>query len=131
MTQLRESLSRFLNTPIDWTREPVDDQEEQASIANIRQMVDVALHDLSVRRLIATHLSEWRVAYDEFRGAGSTRRRAVAIQGIYGSAAPLPDAIMTALSGTFLTEIRRIVTSAIEANGGEVRLTDVTATAAR
>ena len=48
VTQLRESLSRFLNTPIDWTREPADEQEEQTAIANIRQMVDVALRDLSV-----------------------------------------------------------------------------------
>jgi len=124
VTQLRESLSRFLNAPISWTREPVDEQEEQASIAYIRQMVDVALHDLAVRRLVETHLAEWRGAYDEFRGAGSTRRRATAIHGIYDSAAPLPDAVMTSPSATFLAEIRRLVASAIEANGGEVRLSE-------
>jgi hypothetical protein len=124
VTQLRESLSRFLNTPVSWTRGPADEQEEQASIAHIRQMVDVALHDLAVRRLVATHLAEWRVAYDEFRGPGSTRRRATAIHGIYDSAAPLPDAVMTSPSMTFLAEIRRIITSAIEANGGKVRLSE-------
>lgn len=124
VTQLRESISRFLNTPISWTRQPADDQEEQASVAHIRQMVDIALHDLAIRRLVNTHLAEWRVAYDEFRGPNSTRRRAVAIHGIYDSAAPLPDAVMTSPSATFLAEIRRIVTSAIEANGGEVRLTE-------
>ena len=125
VTQLRESLSRFLNTPISWTREPVDEQEEQASIAHIRQMVDASLHDLAVRRLVETHLAEWRGAYDEFRGAGSTRRRATAILGIYDSAAPLPDAVMTSTSMTFLAEIRRLVASAIEVNGGEVRLSQV------
>lgn len=124
VTQLRESISRFLNTPIDWTREPADEQEQQASIAYIRKMVDNALHDLAVRRLVETHLAEWRVAYDDFSGPGSTRLRAVAIHGIYDSAAPLPDAVMTAPSVTFLSEIRRIVTSAIEANGGTVRLSD-------
>lgn len=124
VTQLRESISRFLNTPISWTREPADEQEEQASIAHIRQMVDVALHDLAVRRLVETHLAEWRVAYDEFRGPGSTRRRATAIHGIYDSAAPLPDAVMTSLSVTFLAEIRQIVASAIAANGGEVRVSE-------
>jgi len=124
VTQLRESISRFLNTPIAWTREPADPQEEQSSIAHIRQMVDNALHDLAVRRLVETHLSDWRVAYDEFRGPGSTRRRAVAIHGIYDAAAPLPDAVMTSPSVTFLAEIRRIVASAIEANGGQVRLSD-------
>jgi hypothetical protein len=124
VTLLRESISRFLNTPISWTRKPADEQEEQASIAHIRKMVDVALHDLAVRRLVQTHLAEWRVAYDDFSGPGSTRLRAVAIHGIYDSAAPLPDAVMTASSVTFLSEIRRIVTSAIESNGGKVRLAD-------
>jgi hypothetical protein len=122
--QLRESISRFLNTPISWTRPPVDQQEEQASIAHIRRMVETALQDLAVRRLIEAHLAEWRVAYDEFRGPGSTRLRAVAIHDIYDSAAPLPDAVMTLPSVTFLQEIRKIVASAIEANGGEVRLNE-------
>ena len=124
VTQLRESISRFLNNPIGWTRKPADEQEEQAAIAHIRQMVNIALHDLAVRRLVETHLADWRAAYEEFRGPGSTRRRAVAIHGIYDSAAPLPDAVMTSSSATFLAEIRRIVTSAIEANGGTVRLMD-------
>jgi len=120
VTQLRESVSRFLNNPIDWTRQPVDAQEEQAALAHVRQMVDTGLHDLAVRRLVETHLAEWRTAYEEFRGPGSTRRRAVAIHAIYESAAPLPDAVMTPPSATFLAEIRRIVTAAIEANGGKV-----------
>ncbi len=124
VTQLRESLSRFLNTPIDWTRPPADEQEEQAAISRVRQMVDVALHDLAVRRLIEAHLAQWRTAYDEFRGPGSTARRAAAIQGIYDAAAPLPDAVMTTPSVAFLAEIRRIVGSAIAANGGELRLSE-------
>jgi hypothetical protein len=87
-------------------------------------MVDLALHDLAVRRMIEAHLTNWRVAYDEFRGPGSTRRRAVAIHGIYDSAAPLPDAVMTTPSVAFLAEIRRMVGSAIEANGGRLRLSE-------
>ena len=70
VTQMREALSRFLNTPIAWTREPADEQEEQATIAHIRQMVNVALYNMAVGRLIDTHLAEWRVAYDEYRGPG-------------------------------------------------------------
>jgi hypothetical protein len=35
---------------------------------------------------------------------------------------------MTAASGAFLGEIRQIVTSAIEASGGEVRLSEAAAT---
>lgn len=87
-------------------------------------MVDVALHDLAVRRLVEAHLAEWRVAYDELRGPGSTRLRAVAIHGIYDAAAPLPDAVMSQASAAFLADIRRIVVSAIRANGGDVRLSE-------
>jgi len=74
-------------------------QRSKPAIAHIRQMVDAALHSLAVKRLVETHLADWRVAYDEFRGAGSTRRRATAIHGIYDAAAPLPDAVMTLARG--------------------------------
>jgi hypothetical protein len=122
--QLREAISRFLNTPIGWSRKPADDKEEQAAIAHIRQKVDIALHDLAVKRLVEAHLAEWRIAYDEYRGPGSTRRRAVAIHGIYDAAAPLPDAVMTSPSVAFLSDIRKIVRRAIEENGGKMRLSE-------
>jgi hypothetical protein len=122
--QLRESISRFLNNPIDWTRQPSDEEEAQSTIDHIRQMIEVSLRDLVVRRLVQNHLSEWRVAYDgpASRGTGSTFRRANAIHGIYDAAAPVPDAVMTEPSVAFLGEIRRIVASAIEACRGEIRL---------
>ncbi len=122
VTQLRESISRFLNSPIDWTRAPVDEQEEQAAIALIRQRVDQALHELVLKRLIEKHLVDWRTAYEDFRGPGSTRRRADTIHSIYDAAAPLPDAAMTSVSTVFLSDIRRLVISAIECSGGEVQL---------
>ncbi len=127
VASLTESISRFLDSPISWTREPTDEQEEQAAIANIRQAVSAALHDLAVKRLVETHLAMWRLAYSgpEYRGAGSTFRRARTIHNIYEEAAPLPDAAMTVPSATFLSEIRRIVVSAIEACGGRVQLSEV------
>ncbi len=123
-TQLRESISRFLNNPISWTREPADEDEGQLTIDRIRQVIEVALRDLAVRRLVQHHLTDWRSAYDGpgSSGPGSTFRRANAIHGIYDAAAPVPDAVMTEPSAAFLGEIRRIVTSAIEACDGEVRL---------
>jgi hypothetical protein len=123
-TQLRESISRFLNNPVSWTREPEDEDEGQMTIDRIRQVIEVALRDLAVRRLIEHHLADWRVAYDgpNSRGPGSAFRRASAIHGIYDAAAPVPDAVMTETSAAFLGEIRRIVTSAIESCNGEVRL---------
>jgi hypothetical protein len=124
VARLTESISRFLDEPLEWTRPPADDQEEQAAIAQVRRAVSAALHDLAVKRLVEEHMSEWRTAYDgsEYRGPGSTSRRAKTIRSIYDAAAPLPDAVMPPPSKEFLTEIRRIATSAIEASGGHVRL---------
>ena len=124
VTQLRESLSRFLNNPIAWTRQPADEEEAQAAIATIRQMLNVELHEIALRRVVESHLPKWRAAYDEIYGKGSTSLRARAIRGIYDAAAPLPDAVMTAVSKEFLDEIRRIVVQAIKDNGGNVRLSD-------
>ena len=124
VTQLRESLSRFLNNPISWTRTPSNEDEEQVAIAQIRQMLNAELHEVAVRRIVETHLPKWRAAYDEIRGKGSTHLRAVAIHGIYDAAAPLPDAVMTAISKGFLDEIRRLVVQAIKDNGGKVSLDD-------
>ena len=123
-TQLRESISRFLNNPISWTRAPENEDEGQMNIDRIRQVIEVALRDLAVRRLVEHHLADWRAAYDGpgSRGPGSTFLRANAIHGIYDAAAPVPDAVMTEPSAAFLGEIRRIVTSAIESCNGEVRL---------
>ena len=127
-TQLRESISRFLNNPISWTREPVNSEEAQAAVDRIRQVIEVQLRDLSVRRLVQEHLTDWRAAYDgpSSRGPGSAFRRANTIHNIYDAAAPIPDAVMTTPSVAFLAEIRRIVTSAIKAGGGEVRLSEAT-----
>jgi hypothetical protein len=123
-TQLRESISRFLNGPIDWTRTSADDHERQCAIDRIREVVEVQLGDLAVHRLVEQHLPDWRTAYDGPRstGTGSSLRRATAIQSIYDAAAPIPDAVMTTPSALFLAEIRRIVTSSVESTGGQIRL---------
>lgn len=127
VARFTESISRFLDEPLEWTRPPTDDQEEQAAIDRVRRSVSAALHELAVKRLVEEHLSEWRTAYDSphYQGAGSTFRRARTIHGIYDTAAPLPDAVMPPPSKEFLNEIRRLVVSAIEACGGQVRLPTV------
>lgn len=121
LARLTESVSRFLDEPIEWTREPADDQVRQSAIGRIRRAVSAALHELAMRRLIDEHLAEWRSAYN-YWGSGSTFQRARVIRGIYDEAAPLPDAVMPPPSKQFLAEVRRIVTDAIEGSGGRVQL---------
>ena len=123
VARLTESLSLYLDKPY-WTREPVDDSEAEAAISPIRRGVSSALHDIAATRLIEQHLADWRTAYDnpEYRGTGSTHKRAVMLRNIYEEAAPCPDTVMTRLAGEFLAEIRRIVETAIRAGGGDVQL---------
>jgi len=121
VARLTEAVSRFLDKPLTWKHDPADEQEAQAVISRVRRTVSLALHDVSMKRLVEAQLGEWRTAYD-FRGTGSADRRARAMRQIYEAAAPLPDAVMTAPSAAFLGEIRRIVVAEIKTNGGEVRL---------
>jgi hypothetical protein len=118
---LTESMSRFLDEPIAWTRDPSDEQEQQSAIAQVRRVVAAAMYDMAVRRLLQDHLTQWRVAY-ELSGGGSSFHRARAIENIYGDAAPLPDAVMPPPSKAFLLEVRQLVVAAIQSSGGEVRL---------
>ena len=124
VARLTESVSRFLDQPIDWNREPEDEQERYVAIAQVRRAVSTEMHELARRRLLEDHLMEWREAYD-FRGRGSTNERAHKIRGIYDKAAPIPDAIMPPTSREFLREVRRIVTVAIEKSGGKVGFAQV------
>lgn len=124
VARLTESVSRFLDEPIEWEGDADDEEERQAAIARIRRAVSAAVHELAKRRLVEEHLGEWRTAYD-YRGTGSTFDRARAIHRICNEAAPMPDAVMPPPSKQFLIEVRRIVIGAIEANGGHVRLSDV------
>ena len=110
VTQLRESISRFLNTPITWTRIPADEQEEQAVHIPHPSDGDAALHDLAVKRLVATHLgnggSPMRIPRSRFHASAARSPSMASMM----PAAPLPDAVMTPPSVTFLAEIGRIVT---------------------
>ena len=121
VARLTESVSRFLDNPIDWTRALEDDKERQAAIAEIRRSVSTAMHEFALQRLVEQHLEEWREAY-ALRGTGSTFVRARTIRGIFDEAAPIPDAVMPPPSKQFLADVRRIVTDAIELSGGKVRL---------
>ena len=127
VTRLTEALSLYLDSPSAWTRQPNDEQEAEAAISQIRQGVSAALHEVAAKRIIEQHLGDWRIAYDspEYRGTGSTYRRAVLLRRIYEEAAPLPDTVMTKSSADFLTEIRRIVEDAIAAGCGVIQFQQV------
>jgi len=113
VSRLTEEVSRFLDNPASW--EPIDPTEEEgeAALDQIRQIVHARFHSLAVHRLVQDQLDDWRRAF-ALRGSGSTFSRAQQIRGILEEAAPVPDAIMAAPSAVFLSEVRRIVLGAID-----------------
>ncbi|MCB1436957.1 MAG: hypothetical protein KDJ46_07280 [Rhodobiaceae bacterium] len=124
VARLSESISRFLDSPTRWTREPEDESEAEAAIATVRRAVFNDLHDFVAGRMIGAHLPNWREAY-ELRGRGSTFDRAREIRGIYEAAAPVPTAVVTQPSAEFLRDIRALVTRSIQDNGGELSMSSV------
>jgi hypothetical protein len=50
VARLTESVSRFLDQPIAWTRTPEDEQEQLSAIAQVRRVVSAAMHEMAVRR---------------------------------------------------------------------------------
>ncbi|TIQ01561.1 MAG: hypothetical protein E5X61_37245 [Mesorhizobium sp.] len=56
----------------------------------------------------------------DYRGSGSTRERARAIQTIYDASAPIPGPALDPYSEQFLREVRLLVHEAIRDAGGEL-----------
>ena len=112
--QLMESTSRLLDDPSGWrTREPVDENERQMAIDEIRKRVFTRILALSERRLITNHPTEWRTAFAH-RGTGSSRVRAKEMSGIYEEAAPSITSELDPTAEKFLNQVTQIVSDAIE-----------------
>ena len=115
--RLEESILRFLEKPLDWSRRPKDEDEAEGVLSEIRQEVSAALHELAKKRISAEHIGEWVEAYKR-RGTGSTFVRAREVMNIYDAAAPIPGTVVDRIAAGFLQDVRQIVRPAIEDNGG-------------
>jgi GTPase Era involved in 16S rRNA processing len=118
VARLQENISRWLDSPAQWTRVPRDDEERNAALATIRKSVFAALHDLAETRLAEAHRSDWRSAFD-FAGRGSSYRRAEEIDRIYEEAAPLISSAMSEPARSFLHSLHQLVRTAVEEAGGQ------------
>lgn len=117
VARLQENISRWLDSPLGWTRTPADDEERNAALATIRKSVFSALHDLAEARLADAHRMDWRGAFD-YAGRGSSDRRAEAIEHIYQEAAPLISSAMSEPARTFLHRLHQLVRKAVKDAGG-------------
>lgn len=117
--QLEEGILQFLEKPVEWSRQPKDEDEAEAVLSPIRQQVSAAMHDLSRMRIADLHLAEWVNAYHH-RGKGSSFQRSREVMDIYDAAAPIPGTVVDRIAVDFLREIRQVVRQAIEDNGGRI-----------
>ena len=118
VARMQENISRWLDSPAQWTRLPSDDQERNAALAEIRKAVFTALHDLADFRLADAHRLDWRGAFD-YAGKGSSYRRAEEIERIYEEAAPMISSAMTEPARMFLHTLHQLVQKAVEDAGGQ------------
>jgi energy-coupling factor transporter ATP-binding protein EcfA2 len=119
--ELQRQVSRFLDNPVRWTRDPESEEEIQDALATVRQAVFTTLHDVARGRLIDDEQPDWNRAY-ELRGRGSTFERAQSIRGIFADAAPVPGPAMSPTTLEFLNTLRDLVADAINQSGGSIEL---------
>ncbi|WP_416050078.1 hypothetical protein [Cupriavidus basilensis] len=116
---LLAAVSRFLESPIGWTGRPTADQKREI-MDSIKTEVAKKFPDLSKRRLRDLSRPEWSVAY-HLSGKGSTVDRKIRIESIYERWVPIPGARGGRDALDFLTEVKAIVTTAVEELKREVQ----------
>ena len=117
VARLSESITRFLDRPVQWKPRFPSDQEADEALSLVQRAVFSRLHEFVETKLIHVPRRNWVKAF-EFRGPGSTYERAVVIRNIYESSAPIPGPALEANSGEFLRQVRHLLHDAIEEGGG-------------
>lgn len=115
--RLQEEISRWLESPANWTRTPSDEEERVAALNPVRSSVFSALHNLIKERLADQHRSDWMTAYSD-SGYGSGSRRSNVIRRIYEESAPPISSAMNTRAREFVAEVVSIVKTAVETSGG-------------
>jgi len=114
---LQEEISRWLDSPAGWTRQPANDEERVAALNPVRSAVFNALHELVKERLSDQHRDDWVGAFVH-SGPGSAFRRAGDIRRIYEDSAPPISSAMKPLARAFLAKVIGIVKGGVEKSGG-------------
>ena len=116
---LSVAISKFLESPTTWQGTPTDG-EKRDIIDRIKAEVTKGLTALSQRRLRTHPQPQWQSAY-AFRGTGSTIDRKLAVESIYARWVPIPRSAGDSASQEFLSEVKPVVSGAIDAIRAEVQ----------
>jgi hypothetical protein len=119
VARLSESITKFLDRPMRWKpRLPLEAEADEA-LSGVQREVFSRLHVFVEANLLSVPRKQWMEAF-EYRGGGSTYKRAKVIQTIYEASAPIPGPALDTRSSEFLREVRLLVHEAISEGGGEL-----------
>jgi GTPase Era involved in 16S rRNA processing len=118
IARLIEHVTVVLSNPVRWEPENAPEEMRRQVVADISSAVHGKLHELGESRLFHERVKEWSVAYSH-RGTGSSRERAMDIEGIYGVAAPIPSQVADPHSNALVSSIKMLVQEAVEGAGGD------------
>jgi hypothetical protein len=116
---LREKLSYVLADPLRWEPEGATEEMKRQVINEILDEFAKNLAGTSKTRLFQERTKEWRRAYYDYSGPGSTRKRAQDIDALYDMAAPIPSDKANENVSRFVATITGIVRAAVEKAGGK------------
>lgn len=119
VARLSESITKFLDRPLRWKVNTPSEVEADESLSKVQREVFVRLHSFVDEKLLRIPRQNWMEAF-EYRGPGSTFRRAKVIETIYESSAPVPGPALDPRSEQFLREMRSLVHDAIREGGGSL-----------
>lgn len=118
--RLMESIGKSLELAVEWSPATPSEAHAERSMARIKQELAASLDDMMKTRMILTPIKEWVSAYN-LSGRGSTFDRARRIKGVYDTAAPIPGNLVSSGNITFMQEMKRLMTVAVEKAGGRVK----------
>jgi hypothetical protein len=119
LSALIRAISRFLETPLEWSGNPTEEERREV-IDQIKMRVAQACVTLSQQRLQEKPQPEWQSAY-VLRGPGSTFVRRMQVETIYEKWVPIPHSGSDKETQQFLDEVKNIVLGAVKAVEEQVK----------
>jgi hypothetical protein len=110
---MRNVLSKFLDTPMDWGGRPATDEEKTAAINYIKNDVNETLTKLAEQRLREKPLPEWQYAYGR-SGTGSTFERRHLVRNIFQVQVPIPNSVSDRLAQEWIEIFQKLIDDAVE-----------------
>lgn len=110
---MRNVLSRFLDSPMEWGGKPANDEDKIAAINRIKNEVNETLTKLAEQRLHTTPLPNWQSAYG-LRGTGSTYERRNLVRNIFQVQIPIPNSISDKIAQEWIEIFQKLIDDAVE-----------------